>query len=510
MSTELQQLEAKLKAPINFPSPPGVAQRIIEIANDPDATIARVAETISNDPGLTARILRTANSPLYAQRRRSENLRQALVVLGLNAAMTLALSFSLVAAFKSGRSKGLDYPRYWRRALMCALTARALGEQLKLNAGENLFLASLLQDIAVAAIDRIKPDFYAELPRMATHRQMCEYEVGRLGADHARVAAWLLKSWKLPEQLCSAIELSHQPKKAQRKTPAGDFARCVACASEIVEVFLQPDSKDAMAGLAALVDEVLGMSGAQLGEVLATITRTMPEVEQLFDTSLLDAEATAAIMEHAHELLALRSLESLQQVSALRKTTEDLEARTEALADQGRRDALTGVFNRGFLDQHLKDEFGNAVRGSWPLSVVFADLDHFKRINDTHGHAAGDAVLRATAALITGAVRDNDLVGRYGGEEFVVVLPGVAQQEALVVCERILRALRGARHEFGGAAIVATASLGLATHDGLASFADAGKLVEAADRAVYAAKRAGRDRLAVSSSGGGEPVAHTG
>ena len=510
MSTELKKLEAKLKTPITFPSPPGVAQRIIEIAGDPDATITRIADTISKDPGLTAKILRTANSPMYAQRRRSENLRQALVVLGLNAATTLALSFSLVGAFKIGRSSGLDYTRYWRRSLMCALTARTLGEQLRLNAGENLFLAGLLQDIAVAAIDRIKADFYAELPRMATHRQICEYERTRLGTDHARIAASLLRTWKLPEQLCSAIELSHQPAKADPKTPAGLLSRCVGCSSEIVEAFLLPDSKEAIAGLAPMVQDLLGLLPAKFGEVLATITRSMPDVEQLFDTSLLDADATASIMEHAHELLALRSLESLQQVSSLRKTTEDLAARTEALEDRSRRDALTGVFNRGYLDQHLKEEFNNAVQGAWPLSIVFVDLDHFKRVNDSHGHAAGDAVLRATAALIAAALRDDDIVARYGGEEFVVVLPGVAQKEAIVVCDRILRALRDTRHDFGGVAIVTTGSLGLATHDAETPFADVNKLVEAADKAVYAAKRAGRNRLALSAGEGDEPAAHTG
>ena len=84
--------------------------------------------------------------------------------------------------------------------------------------------------------------------------------------------------------------------------------------------------------------------------------------------------------------------------------------------------------------------------GGWPLSIVFADLDRFKRVNDTYGHPTGDSVLVETARLFLAAVRDSDYVARYGGEEFVIVLPGLAIEGAKIVCERILTALRSARH----------------------------------------------------------------
>lgn len=90
----LNALKTKLAINVNFPSPPAIAQQIIALASEPDIDLVRVAAAISKDPGLTTKILRVANSPLYSKRRKSENLRQALVVLGLNAAITLALSFS--------------------------------------------------------------------------------------------------------------------------------------------------------------------------------------------------------------------------------------------------------------------------------------------------------------------------------------------------------------------------------------------------------------------------------
>jgi diguanylate cyclase (GGDEF)-like protein len=143
----------------------------------------------------------------------------------------------------------------------------------------------------------------------------------------------------------------------------------------------------------------------------------------------------------------------------------------------------------------LEHEFQSAKAGSWPLSIVFADLDRFKLVNDTYGHPAGDAVLVATAQLIVAVMRDEDCVARYGGEEFVIVLPGTGADAARNVCERLLARLRATQHAVGGGMIRATASLGLATHCAMTPFTDVAQLIQAADRCVYAAKKAGRDRL---------------
>src|SRR6202521_2842954 len=104
----------------------------------------KVAKAMSMYSALSTKILRIANSPLYSKRRKSENLRQALVVLGLNAATSLALSFSLVGTYRTIKSSRVDYTRYWRRAILSASAARAFGELKRLDAPEDIFLASLL------------------------------------------------------------------------------------------------------------------------------------------------------------------------------------------------------------------------------------------------------------------------------------------------------------------------------------------------------------------------------
>ena len=121
------ELQAKLQTCNNLPSPPGVAARIIEIANDPEADMKRISDVITMDPAITTKILRVANSPMYTQRSKVETLRKALVVLGLNATVSLALSFSLLRSWqKKADSDGLDYELYWRRALLAATAARVL------------------------------------------------------------------------------------------------------------------------------------------------------------------------------------------------------------------------------------------------------------------------------------------------------------------------------------------------------------------------------------------------
>jgi diguanylate cyclase (GGDEF)-like protein len=490
----IEILQNKLENAVNFPSPPAIAQQIIELASDPDTDVIKVAQAIAKDPGLTAKVLRVANSPLYSKRRKSENLRQALITLGLNATTTLALSFSLVGAYKNGKGTGIDYTRYWRRAILGASAARAFGVLQNAPAPDDIFLAALLQDIAVLAVDRVQPDFYAALPLNSTHAQLTAHEHSAIGADHAALGAWLLRHWKLPESLCEVVESSHDPDRIAESLPAGVAARCVALGSDCVEVLLSANSAPALQLLSARGQQ-WGLGAPDLAQAMTNIVAEIPEIERLFDTRLLDQDAANAILEQARELLTLRNLQALEQVSALTASSDHLQARTAQLEDQHRRDALTGVFNRGHLDQVLAKEFAAAVTGGWPLSVVFADLDRFKQVNDTYGHPAGDTVLIATAKIILDVVRDTDCVARYGGEEFVIVLPGLAAAAAGQVCERLLKRLREAQHVVAGGTIRATASLGLATHSTGTPFASVARLIGAADRSVYAAKKAGRDRL---------------
>jgi diguanylate cyclase (GGDEF)-like protein len=389
----------------------------------------------------------------------------------------------------------VDYPRFWRRAILGAAAARMFATSIGAVDADEVFLGALLQDLAVLAIDRVQPDFYAALPPAASHAQMLQYERQTMGVDHAYVTGWLLRHWKLPEPLCLIAEASHDPLSVAPEAPVGMSARCVALGSECAEALLAQDGRAEWAQLAQQAHAWLDLRPVALTEMMASVVAEIPATEKLFDASLLDAVSASAILEQARELLTLHNLQALEQVTTLKHSADELTVRTTMLEDRQRRDALTGVFNRGYLDEVLTKEFQAATEGSWPLSVVFIDLDRFKRINDTYGHPAGDAVLVATARLLTEVVRDTDCVARYGGEEFVIVLPGLDAAPAAKVCERLLNGLREMRLAVASGFIRSTASLGLATHTDQTPFANVAQLIGAADRCVYAAKNAGRDRL---------------
>jgi diguanylate cyclase (GGDEF)-like protein len=187
----------------------------------------------------------------------------------------------------------------------------------------------------------------------------------------------------------------------------------------------------------------------------------------------------------------------------LQGEAEETRRELHAAQELARHDDLTHLYNRRAMEDMLADEAARALRYRRPLSVVMIDFDHFKEINDRHGHRAGDDVLRQVALLILGELRANDMATRYGGEEFCLILPEAGADEASALAERLRRGLEG--HVFqvvrgDGAAIGlrVTASIGVAS---LGEHAESAELlVRAADRALYEAKAAGRNRVVRASA----------
>jgi two-component system, cell cycle response regulator len=155
-------------------------------------------------------------------------------------------------------------------------------------------------------------------------------------------------------------------------------------------------------------------------------------------------------------------------------------------------DPLTGVLNRRALLNAMEAEIARARRSGHPLTLSLLDLDHFKRVNDTYGHAAGDLVLRECVERVEAGLRHYDTVGRFGGEEFVVLAPNLSQDAAATVFDRIRRSIRETPFMFDGFALSISVTQGVVTWDGEV---DTDEWLRAADAALYAAKHAGRDRV---------------
>jgi len=158
------------------------------------------------------------------------------------------------------------------------------------------------------------------------------------------------------------------------------------------------------------------------------------------------------------------------------------------------RDGLTKAFNKKYFTDRLESEFTFATRHTSPLALVLFDIDHFKKVNDTHGHQAGDHVLFEISTLLSGALRAEDVFARYGGEEFAVICRGSDESQAQVVGERLRKSVEGHRFVYEGTLIPVTISVGIAVLPNPA-VKDANDIVGFADQALYKSKNAGRNRV---------------
>ena len=156
-------------------------------------------------------------------------------------------------------------------------------------------------------------------------------------------------------------------------------------------------------------------------------------------------------------------------------------------------DGLTGIYQRRYLDLRLKEEMHAAKRYQHALSIMMLDVDHFKQVNDRFGHATGDEVLKKVAAVIKQGTRVSDVVGRYGGEEFMVIVPYISQRDVEILAERIRRAI--ATGDVNGIKI--TISIGIAHFDGHPGKVEYDRLLELSDNALYEAKSSGRNKVVV-------------
>lgn len=173
---------------------------------------------------------------------------------------------------------------------------------------------------------------------------------------------------------------------------------------------------------------------------------------------------------------------------------QSLKEALEVQRYQAQHDQLTGIFNHVEILNILEKELDRAGRQSGNLAVIMGDLDHFKKVNDTYGHVAGDAVLVEVAARMKNNIRLYDSAGRYGGEEFLLVLPGCNGEEAIIIANRILESIGKEPVMFNNTPIVVTISLGVAVNR-VGEKATTTELVQLADAALYKAKQNGRNRV---------------
>jgi diguanylate cyclase (GGDEF)-like protein len=206
------------------------------------------------------------------------------------------------------------------------------------------------------------------------------------------------------------------------------------------------------------------------------------------------------LIRHAEEN-SVRVQELQGRVNRLERENLDLIVKHRILSENSARDSLTGLYNRWYVMDKIEAEINRSLRHGAPLSLMMLDIDHFKLVNDTYGHMAGDQVLQSVGKLLRESCRVYDVPGRYGGEEFCILLPETRLDNTSVVANRIRERLELTGVEISGASVIVTASIGVAALDSEDTLLTGTGLIDRADKALYVAKEQGRNRVELWEEG---------
>lgn len=492
LSTELPAfLVADLVNCPNLPTLPSVALKVLKIARTEHPSVNDYAHAIERDPALALRIITLANSAFFSRTHiKVHACHEATARLGVDTTLAAVMSFSLL----QNRSVDAHYQHVWMRSIIASLAARHLAIHFCPDKAGAVFTAALLQDIGIIALRANYPsesnNLYTE--ETMSHRQLSESEQRFFGCDHSQVGAWLAAEWGVPTPLAQRICDSH----GEYDVAAPDML-CIQLSGPIADAWL---SKHPAQSLVAVIREFETYQGAHeisLRNLLENIKQQLPALADMLQIAAPPLQDNESLLAEAQQLLFRQTLQLNARIEMQQAELASLHQRQDELEERTRTDALTGLANRSWLQEQLQNRFILCQEQSRIMSVVFIDLDHFKQLNDQYGHQLGDQVLEKFGKALQALIREGDLAGRWGGEEFLVILPDENAKTAHVFARRIAQRLAKTpmAHD-GEEPIHVSVSIGIACL-GDGGFGSADELIDAADKSMYFIKRTGRGGIAI-------------
>ncbi len=491
-----QQVRARIESMSYLPTTVAVAMKFVELGKDPDADPGEYVKVISSDSSLSTKLLSLANSSWFGVRNRVTRVQVAVNLLGLGTVRTLAISYCITGLHNELRLTAEESRMFWAASLCKAVAAKRYATLRDPKQAEEAFAAGLFQDFAMpvmfAAAKQEVLALVHDTSLDSRARLGKERELFRL--DHAELARCVAQKLELPEIFVDAVAFHHNVASLSEFVNKPVIAEAVYVASLFPHVLDGWNRADAEEMKRYLAEH----GGANLKSPEAFLEEVQKEFNQLYcyfeqgdppDTKLVAlleaatkevADCTTRLVGTVHELL--------QQAASAGKEVHQLMKNHNALEEAATHDALTGALNREGFTRRATEMVAAAQRYNSTFAVAFLDVDRFKELNDTAGHAQGDAALQSVVDAMKQNLRQADLVGRLGGDEFALLLADCSEESARQAAERILAA-------------VASQGRGVTLSAGLIWIQPRGhqvpldKIIQAADALMYEAKRAGGNRL---------------
>jgi diguanylate cyclase (GGDEF)-like protein len=496
----IQQL---IEKELNFPSPPAIAVQILNAVQKDDVALTELGEVISADPALTVKMLRVANSEMFACSGEIKNINRAMSVLGTNIIKNIALSFIIAAELNNNADTDFNFDLYWRRSITAAVSAELLSKTVQ-HKDEDIFVTALLQDIGMLVISMTKGAEYNTLLKesRSSATDLIDLEKEKFGFNHQQVGYALLQSWHLPDSIFEPILYHHLPESVPEAYQ--NTAEILAFADQLSAIYTEAETAEKARLIQQRIIEKFNIAETQALELLDGVATNSSKMITTFDLDPGDIKPYSALLQEANAELGKLNLSNEQIILEMREAKEKAERLAHELQDANSRlkelvyrDGLTGLYNHRYFQESLGNEIARANRYHASVSLILFDIDFFKKVNDSHGHPAGDLVLMNIARAVTSAVRPCDIVARYGGEEFAVILPETGAAGVKVFAARLRRCVEGIATLVDGQLIYVTISAGATTFNQESANTNKNTLIETADRGLYMSKQNGRNQVTV-------------